>query len=87
MEIYIVNQSEYRKIRTRNDSIFGNFSRSDSKRKKAVSPKVMRDISTKSPKTMELFGIPPPLWISLNNVKHRNNPASCVLPGSPVVGC
>ena len=61
MEIYIVNQSEYRKIRTRNDSIFGNFSRSDSKRKKAVSPKVMRDISTKSPKTMELFGIPPPL--------------------------
>ena len=61
MEIYVVNQSEYRKIRTRNDSIFGNFSRSDSKRKKAVSPKVMRDISTKSPKTMELFGIPPPL--------------------------
>ena len=61
MEIYIVNQSEYRKIRTRNNSIFGNFSRSDSKRKKAVSPMVMRGISTKSPKTMELFGIPPPL--------------------------
>ena len=51
---------------------------------KVVSLMVSRGISPKPPKFMDLFGIPPPLWIYFNNIEYLNNRASCVLPGAPV---